>query len=70
MRKLSLNVESLSIQSFETSEAVKDARGTVHGHDPTRAGRHCNGDTSIADACVTGLCTFETCPQTFGPECA
>ena len=69
MRKLSLNVESLSVQSFETTEAAKDARGTVLGNQRTAHGPNC-GDTSIADACVTGLCTYETCPATYGADCA
>ena len=67
MRKLSLNVESLSVQSFETTEAVKDARGTVLGNAQTQRGPNC-GDTSIADACVTGLCTGD-CPTYDAYQC-
>jgi hypothetical protein len=63
MRKLSLDLEKLNVQSFDTTAAARSTRGTVRGHDdPTHGGPNC-GDTSIADACVTGLCTFD-CPAT------
>ncbi len=63
MRKLTLDLERLDVQSFETVGEARAARGTVRGHDQQTAhGPRC-GDTSIADACVTGLCTFD-CPET------
>jgi hypothetical protein len=65
MRKLKLDIENLNVQSF-TTDAVQRAVGTVHGRaeEATNNPRKC-GDTSIADNCETGLCTFQTCPYTF-----
>ena len=64
MRKLSLNLEKLNVQSFETTDTVRTLRGTVNGEEKTQRGPNC-GDTSIADNCVTGLCTFD-CEPTVG----
>ena len=57
MKKLSLNLEALTVESFETNEAA-EARGTVRGHvdtgnlcggtgfecEPTFEGRTCHGE--------------------------
>ena len=64
MRKLTLNLEALSVESFETMDA-ETGRGTVRGFEPTKGGPNKCGDTSIADACETGLCTPVTCPFTY-----
>lgn len=32
MRKLRLELPNLQVQSFETTDAPADSRGTVHGH--------------------------------------
>jgi len=67
MRKLTLDIETLNVQSFETTEGGKRALGTVFGNgeaEATNNPKNC-GDTSIADACETGLCTFQNCPYTF-----
>ena len=64
MKKITLNVEALAVESFETL-AEESGRGTVLAHEPTRAGPNC-GDGSIADNCVTGLCTYD-CPETYAP---
>lgn len=70
MRKLTLDIETLDVQSFETTDAARRAVGTVHGAEKTNNPRNC-GDTSIADNCETGLCTAQTCPATFdSPDCA
>jgi hypothetical protein len=63
MKKMKLTVENLSVQSFSTA-TTNEARGTVMGHDPTRAGQNCG---SAYDACNTGLCTFD-CPETYSPD--
>jgi hypothetical protein len=42
MKKLSLNLDTLSIESFDTAPDPTDQRGTVHGHGPTW---HYNGCT-------------------------
>jgi hypothetical protein len=51
MKKLSLSIENLSVESFETAAAGK-AQGTVYGHEPTRGN---NTDClSAVDACPSG----------------
>lgn len=67
MRKLKLDIETLNVQSFETTESGKAAKGTVLGHEPTQG--HNVGCGSAYDACHTGLCTFERCPPTYGGTC-
>ena len=52
MHKLTLDVESLEVQSFET-EAPSDDRGTVRGHAPTLVEVDCE---SIRAACPTAMC--------------
>lgn len=65
MRKLTLDVDTLSVQSFETDAAEKGG-GTVLGQQQTN-GPRCG---SAYDACHTGLCTPQTCPNTFdSPDC-
>ena len=64
MRKIKLVVESLAVQSFETS-AVSAGRGTVVAHEPTRG--HNVGCGSAYDACHTGLCTYD-CDPTYSPD--
>ena len=54
MRKLKLDIETLNVQSFETTEAGKSAQGTVLGHAPTQG--HNVECGSAFDACHTGLC--------------
>jgi hypothetical protein len=75
MRKLTLDIETLNVQSFETSSAAEGRAGTVYGHEPTRG--HHTRCLSAVDACPTGfcapttvdcdttLCTVETCPETY-----
>lgn len=64
MRKITLDLDALAVESFETAADAAE-RGTVVGHGPTDNGPNCDG--SIADACVTGLCTFD-CDPTYSPE--
>ena len=68
MRKMKLDIETLDVQSFETTAVEKAARGTVLGHEPTMG--HNVQCGSAYDACHTGLCTYDRCPPTYGAECA
>ena len=72
MRKLTLDVDTLNVQSFETAR-VQTAQGTVFGHAPTAGNSpECRSavdacpsrlcDTSVCD---TNLCTAETCGPTY-----
>lgn len=49
MKKLRLNVEKLTVESFDTSEA-EEARGTVAAHNDTR--ETCQGDTLEGPTCM------------------
>lgn len=67
MRKMTLSLESLEVQSFATSP-VSGRRGTVMAHAPSNGGGpNCN---SAIDACPTGFCATlspDACP-TYYPE--
>jgi hypothetical protein len=70
MRKLTLDIEMLDVQSFPTTRGPLNGIGTVRGAEAEAEAAATNnpkkcGDTSIADNCETGLCTFQTCPYTF-----
>jgi len=66
MRKLMLDIDTLKVQSFET-DGGSAARGTVLANQNTAHGQQCG---SAYDACHTGLCTPQTCPNTFdSPDC-
>jgi hypothetical protein len=60
MNKLSLNVESLRVESFDTAKEDETPRGTVRAHDSVY--------TEQAD-CTRGNCTHRNCPMTVAPLC-
>lgn len=57
MRKISLNIDELAVESFSTAKGAGSAEGTVHGH-----------ATAVADGCPNvsrGTC-FQSCAMTNG----
>ncbi len=61
MQKLSLELDDLSVQSFETTPALQDLRATVRGHmDDDNGG---DGGDGYSDACsdIYSCATCETC---------
>lgn len=68
MRKITLDLDTLDVQTFETAAAEQSAKGTVQGHDDPTQG-HNVGCGSAYDACHTGLCTPQTCPNTYDGTC-
>jgi hypothetical protein len=60
MRKLMLDVGTLRVESFPTSEADAEARGTVNGHAATLA--RCTGQASCFTSCRADLRDGCTCP--------
>jgi hypothetical protein len=69
MKKLSLNVEELSIQSFETMD-TPTPRGTVHGKISEIWAGCVDGDLSYPGSCEPATCdegcgggTYTTCPR-------
>ncbi|MBB4636713.1 pinensin family lanthipeptide [Longimicrobium terrae] len=64
MQKIKLNLDNLTVDSFETAD-VRNGRGTVMGNEqPTVNGQKCG---SAFDACNTGLCTGD-CGETYSPD--
>jgi hypothetical protein len=66
MRKITLKLDSLTVESFETAGVELD-RGTVMAHEPTKSRQVECG--SAFDACQTGLCTGDCEPTYAAAEC-
>ena len=76
MKKLSLDIEDLAVESFDTSAAGVAPRGTIHGAQVSQTtcaqlicdcptnGAEC--DTNYGSACED---TFNTCAITCGDSC-
>lgn len=64
MKKLSLDMERLRVETFTTHAAAKDARGTVHAEAATRA-------SNCPTVCVTcNCCSYpDVCYCTEYPDC-
>lgn len=73
MKKLRLELDELSVESFETLEETSGARGTVRGHfmavAPTRYLWQCGYTRDVA-ACYTADGGFSCEPVYTCPECA
>ncbi|HEX2203078.1 MAG TPA: hypothetical protein VHG91_07260 [Longimicrobium sp.] len=70
MRKIKLELDTLAVQSFETSP-VRGRAGTVLGHDAPSNGGGPNCNSAI-DACPTGFCATispDQCPTYFPEYC-
>lgn len=65
MRKIKLELESLSVESFDTAGTAAD-RGTVLGNEQATRGGGPNCGSAY-DACQTGLCTGD-CDPTYSPD--
>lgn len=66
MKKLSLELETLQVETFDTDAAISGDRGTVHGHYSrigtcdARVGT-CFYGGSCGPGCGTGTCTGIYC---------
>jgi len=69
MKKLTLDLNALEVQSFATDE-VRVAFGTVHGRQQGKTGPQ-DTDCSAVDACPSALGCSEVveCPRTRGDNC-
>lgn len=67
MKKLTLELETLVVDSFATGDAA-DGRGTVRGHD-TRFTEFCNTKKTCGNTCAP-LCAVEedAAPQPAKPD--
>lgn len=69
MKKLSLDVNELTVESFGTQE-IEQFNGTVHGHSGWQCSEYnptCDGcNTLNIGGCVSGH-TCQTCDDTCGP---
>ena len=61
MKKLSLNVDELSVQSFETSPALLEPRGTVRGCMDDDNGGDGGGEYSDVCSGVYSCADWQTC---------
>lgn len=60
MKKLTLDVDALSVDSFPTAEVDAERMGTVHAHAPTQ---RCSGTAaSCFTSCRADLRDACTCP--------
>ena len=57
MKKMRLELDELRLQSFNTSEAPSQHRGTVNGH--------ANPTDEVGDTC-TAICQSDACTQEAG----
>lgn len=66
MKKLSLDLTKLKVDSFVTSDDRKETKGTILGN-RTRV-TDCMGESCPADECgpTMNWTCFESCPQTCG----
>lgn len=69
MKKITLDLDDLKVESFETTAEASDAPGTVHGY-ITR-------DLTLCDQCTDSTCgstcggsCSPTCTNTCAPTCA
>ncbi|HEX5724520.1 MAG TPA: hypothetical protein VFX98_03590 [Longimicrobiaceae bacterium] len=61
MRKLTLDLEDLTVESFQTADGDDAARGTVHGQAVT-VPFSCNNPCTFDSDCG-GTC-YNSCPET------
>lgn len=62
MKKLTLDIDRLSVESFPTTAGDEAARGTVHGHDDTIESEWCTlPKTCSHPPCDTRDYTCATC---------
>jgi hypothetical protein len=69
MKKILLNVEALSVESFVAGAEAADTRGTVHGH--ATGALRCNTAyycTLGYATCFQGSCV-DTCGYPYAPAC-
>ena len=72
MHKLKLELDHLSVESFDTNAPEGARRGTVEAHRPTLVGT-CDScfetNCTCAPSCVSCVSCFNTCGNTCGPSC-
>jgi len=75
MKKLSLDLDQLAVESFDTTAEAARSRGTVRGHVltdttcgqficdcPTGSGESCQADLCGSDVCESADCGSINCP--------
>jgi hypothetical protein len=65
MKKTILDLNQLTVDSFETDPAAKSPRGTVHAHAPTQFTAYCQCQYATSYGTCQGTCV-DTCG---GPTC-
>jgi hypothetical protein len=74
MKKIRLNLDALSVESFDTTAAEAKARGTVHGNAESFQVYCSDGSTCYESACGScvsqcGSCNDATCGETYCGSC-
>ena len=83
MKKMTLDLDSLAVESFDTTSGALSARGTVRGHDTIGEPVQTDGKTCLCPAtsvciltvdyptCVVTACNNATCtcPPATGATC-
>ena len=72
MHKLKLELDQLSVESFDVTTREGTPRGTVEAHGPTPVGT-CNScfetDCTCDPSCASCVSCYNTCNNTCGPSC-
>lgn len=73
MKKMRLDLDTLAIESFDTTGIDESTRGTVKGHlPPDTYWRYCSDGLTCADSCdvsCAGSCYDPSCGQTYCGTC-
>lgn len=65
MRKLTLDVEELTVESFAPETSRLNARGgTVHAHNNTRGGQNTCNNFSCQVGCTADMSCYSVCATT------
>lgn len=81
MKRLTLSLDDLNVESFDVAGGGAAARGTVHGNSAatmldwscryTQCGQTCDSDCLVPDSFgdhTCGMYVFECAGMTYGPE--
>ncbi|HEU4882963.1 MAG TPA: hypothetical protein VFT45_11970 [Longimicrobium sp.] len=74
MRKLKLDVDQLTVDSFDTKASDGARAGTVQGFAPPTFWESCNGSCDYTcgtcnASCASCVSCYNTCGNTCGPSC-
>ncbi|HET7460309.1 MAG TPA: hypothetical protein VFJ82_03640 [Longimicrobium sp.] len=68
MKKRRLNLENITVESFETEHGTGTLRGTVHGHASIYCSENPDHTCDVATCVDEYTCRFLSCPDRFACE--